>query len=139
MEKPDRALKIEKAGGVFLNQLISAKLDTPESISIHVGDSAGLPWSESYLMFVEGMRSLAVMLERNQDFKEVKEITATSWIVTKHPTVLEGLGFTITDQGGSASKMLQSGIYTHAKSEPWRHAYMRRDDFIRRYGRTVPE
>lgn len=80
---------------VELNECLSFYLDAPDRISLHVGDVKKFPLSEKLRLLWDGLDKLAELLVSDSRLKDIKTITATSWIVTEHPHLLEKLGFTI--------------------------------------------
>ena len=69
---------------------------------------------------------LYVLAEMLKDKKDIKEVTATSWIVLEHPALMENLGFTIADK--------KLGLSSSPNDErKARDSYMYREDFLTKY------
>lgn len=76
--------------------------------------------------FKEGLQDLARLVDEN---KEIEIIEATSWIVAKHPKLLEKLGFIVD---GEVSEEIRREHFSGDKGKI-SQAHMLRNDFLEKY------
>jgi len=101
------------------------------------------------------LKQLAKMIGESEQFKEVKTITATSWIVAKYPKATEGFGFTLEGEisleerqehfpgefididkeevGGQDEASAEEFMATSRPGKPINKASMTREEFLKRY------
>jgi hypothetical protein len=84
-----------------------------EQICINMHNAKSLSVEDLRKGFNEGLKEVARRLKENPELNTVKKIAIRSWIVEKHPKVVERYGFSL------------EGVDS---------ASMSRDDYIRRYG-----
>lgn len=77
-----------------------------------------------------GLIKLAEIIKTND---KIKEVWATSWLVIESPLFLEKLGFTII---GTIPEMENDGAHfdNQGQRRPIASAFMKREDFLERYG-----
>lgn len=79
----------------------------------------------------EGLHKLASLIRENpEQYKALERITATSWIVTEHPRVLERLGFTID---GPVSEASARHRREQGEVRPTSRAHIDIPDFLAKY------
>jgi hypothetical protein len=105
-----------------LNRLVSYG-KTVEIIHIH--HMPGRTVSGKKGLYLDAMRKLADIVEKD---KEVKLITASSWIVAEHPRIFEMSGFGIED----VSKEIREGHFADEKRTIMT-ATIGREEFLRRF------
>jgi|GEM_PF-4802465 len=71
---------------VYMNNSFGYEIEAKDTISIHIENATKLR---------ENFHELARLLKNSEKLRSVKLITATSWIVTEKPKLLERLGFRI--------------------------------------------
>lgn len=124
IEKPevfDRAEEGEEF--IKINDLLSYGI-TGDVAHIHVvpdGKVEKLPSA-----FKEGAEKLAEIIEKN---KTIKIVRAVSWIVAKHPRIMERLGFTLD---GEVSEEFRRAHFGDSK-QIIHVAHMNREDFLKKY------
>lgn len=105
-------------GRVNVNDALSYDLDNPTEIHIHVATLFTLSPSETIKHFEEGLHQLALRLQTDSNLAQINLISGHSWIVYKHPGLIERLGFMISDKDDETGQALAS---------------MSRDEFLKRY------
>ena len=86
---------VEHGGFTPLNEILSyGRSSHGEYVHIHLAPAEGITnWREQV---IDGFRTLATLMrEHPEEWEKVQRVTATSWIVAKHPALLEKLGFII--------------------------------------------
>lgn len=79
----------------------------------------------------EGLHKLADLIRENPDqYQALERITATSWIVSEHPRVLERLGFTID---GPVSEASARHRREQGETRPASRAHIDIPDFLAKY------
>lgn len=131
----------------YVNKLFSYVRENAGEISLHVGiddESEGdYTTGDKMRLMRQGLARVAAMLVLQSELKEVEKISATSWIVTKNPKLMEALGFTIDDSSPDAMrmknkykghvKMRKSNVRKeHRDIEP-SYAYITKDKFLELY------
>jgi hypothetical protein len=112
------ALEIKER--VQVNEFLSYDIQE-NKLNVHVF-SGGL--EGSFAKYAEGLCEVARVIEQH---KEVESVEAVSWIVVKHPKILERLGFTIEKEDNGQPKVETSN------GEVTGHASMTREDFLKKY------
>jgi len=111
----------------FLNEVLSYNL-VGDSVQIHIFDG-----EKKYKIVrdvKEGLEKLAEVVANNP---EIKKVEAISWIVTKHPKLIEDkMGFII---GGDVDEKYIDEHFSEDDGEIKR-AYIMRDDFLKKYLRN---
>ena len=83
-------------GYIPLGRVIEAKIeDRGASASIHLVFDHDMSPVEKQGEIGRSFRRLAEMLKKDRRFENVQAITATSWIGTEHPKIMERYGFNI--------------------------------------------
>lgn len=108
-----------------INDALLYNYDTPNSISIHLAPifkherpTYRRSIQEYGKIFEDGLRELAVLVDQD---KNIKEITATSHIVTKNPKLVAKMGFTVSDES------------FEGRGRKWTKAFISREDFLKKY------
>jgi hypothetical protein len=112
-----------------VNDLLSYGIDEDE-LHLHLSPAENVDPASIFALFSEGLGSLAKVVENND---EVKKITATSWIVATpagEQLLKRKFGFTV------AGLIDEQTRQEHFQNEvrPVAHAYILREDFLKRYG-----
>lgn len=125
LEKLKRKIFIEQTKFIKLNEILSYG-KSGDSIHIHLAPAKDISISEMMRFVKDGLEKLARTVETN---KEIKTITATSWIVARYPGVMKRLGF--TTKGKIDNKMRQK-YFKYDKREI-HGAVMTREEFLNKY------
>jgi hypothetical protein len=112
----------EQGGFTEINRLFSYG---KSGSTIHIHASFGESVEKKISLYRDGMRRLAQIVNGDPD---IEEITATSWIVARHPRMFEGWGFTIEDVSASFRKQ-----HFGRDTREVKRATIRRDEFLRRF------
>jgi len=125
-EARQREAFIENSGFVPLNEMLFYGKHGDSSIHIHVAPSETLSIGKKLSLLKEGFRNLQEVLRKD---KEIKEITASSWIIGTESGrgILEKFGFTVV---GEISPEMKEKFF---KSEirPVGEAFVNREDFLK--------
>ncbi|HEV7701887.1 MAG TPA: hypothetical protein VGO63_00350 [Candidatus Paceibacterota bacterium] len=133
-------MKTHTLDGVF-----NYRMENPETISLHLGKAYETTVGEKLRALRNAFSMLARQLKNNRPhLTEVKTITATSWLVTERPKILEMLGFTIdntTEEAKRAIKAYKNSIFKSKGSSipenkrdiPASYAHINKDKFIELY------
>ena len=106
-----------------INELLSYGKDE-DLIHIHVVPDQKV---ENFMTsFRSGMERLAEMIDAD---KSIKEVTATSWIVAKHPKILERAGFVVD---GEIEEVMRKAHFAGEKRTVWK-AHISRKDLLKKY------
>lgn len=100
---------------------------------IHLAPSSALGIAALRADVEAGLRELARRMQEDDELKGVTSVQGTSWIVARHPRLLERLGFTID---GPISEDEHAAHFAE-ESRPVASAHMDRADFLARYGKDV--
>ena len=106
-------------GRTGVNDTLSYDLNTPAEIHIHIATLFTLNPAETIKQLEEGLHELALQLQTDPNLAQIELIKGRSWIVYKHPKLVERLGFTIIDKDEEDGHALAS---------------ISRDEFLKRYG-----
>lgn len=123
----------------YLNELMSCELQTKEEISIHLEWANAEQKKRLFVLLKSGLNKLAELLERESRLRNVKLISAISWIVTEHPNLFTKAGFSIDNKGwnfikkSAKYKSRKGNIPTEKLLIAPSYAFISRDDFTRRY------
>ncbi len=97
-------------------------------ISIHLAPAREFLKEKGVKAFINdvqtGLKNLASIIK---DKKDIKKVTATSWIVNEHPGLMETLGFTVDDKEIDPPP---ESLDKRKKRESW----MLLEDFLAKYG-----
>lgn len=124
-----------------LNDILSYYVEDPNTVSIHLADATELSVGQKITYLKDGLRSLAEVLIKEKDLKDVDTITATSWLVTEKPKLIENIGFIIDNNAEKAKAFIEdykvrsgSGVVhdEHLDIEP-SFAYMDKSKFLELY------
>lgn len=127
-EKILREKFIETGKFIPLNEILSYGY-YKETVHIHLASAKTIDKEEREQIINEGLQKLARKLKEDPELKDVKKITATSWIVFKMPQVLEVMGFTID---GPIDEETRQRSFSHEKGPVWA-SHIDREDFLKRY------
>ncbi|MBI2639849.1 MAG: hypothetical protein HYW90_03095 [Candidatus Sungbacteria bacterium] len=124
IEERIRAVFIER-GFIPLNRLLAYGIYKNE-VHIHLLqdkiDDPGL--------IRQGLSELAHKLTSNPELQNIDKITATSWIVAKHPKLMERLGFTI--EGPITEELKKEHFAGEARNVS--RCSMTKEELLKRYG-----
>lgn len=124
-ERPE--LFVREAGNdrefININDLLSYEI-SGNLIHIHVVPEEKV--DRGLHKFRECLQNLAKIVNENKD---IEIIEATSWIVAKHPKLLEKFGFSVD---GEVSEKFRRTYFPGDKSKIFR-AHMSRNDFLEKY------
>ncbi|MFA4817130.1 MAG: hypothetical protein WC608_00200 [Parcubacteria group bacterium] len=125
LEKPELFMREAEADREFmkLNELLSYEIKG-DSILIHM--VPGEKVENFVIKFKAGLQKLAEILNEN---KNIETIQATSWIIAKHPKLIERSGFVID---GEISKKIREEHFFGDKSKI-SQAHILRNDFLEKY------
>ncbi len=104
-------LEIQR-NSVEVNEVFNYDIEG-EIANIHLSPAKGFPIKELKKLYLEGLITLAKVIEKNEYIATIK---AHSWIVSENPKLIERLGFTLTDD--------------YQKSY---NAIISKEDFLKRY------
>jgi len=125
LEKPDLFMREARADQEFvkLNELLSYEIKS-NSILIHMVPEEKV---ENFaIKFKAGLQKLAEILNEN---KNIETKQATSWIIAKHPKLIERFGFVID---GEINEEIRKEHFSGDKSKI-SQAHMLRNDFLEKY------
>jgi len=128
-EKIARELFVRKSNFTPLNQLLSYGRDE-NALHIHVAPNESVGLKEKLELLREGLNKLAIVVDEDP---AITEVTAASWIVAKHPRILESLGFTIIGEVDGEMKKRQFG----GETRPVAEAHISRQVLLDRYLQTA--
>ncbi len=113
---------------ITINQLLRYGIDeSQQMVHIHVAPNETTSMEDKKNMLRDGLRELAKIIQQNPD---IAIVTATSWLVAKHPKfITQVLGFTI--DGPISEEMRQR--YFGTDPRPIDSAHMSREDFLQKY------
>lgn len=124
-EKIRRSAFVREGGFIPVNEILS--YGVYEGIMhIHLAPAEQMGTSEKLFNLKDGLKGLAEVVKKDES---VKIITATSWIVTEHPKLLERFGFIVEGEIDEETKKKYFSDETRVVSR----AYMTREDFLRKY------
>jgi hypothetical protein len=130
------------SGHILLNENMYAVKEVYNTISIHIFRSNDLSTAEKISQLRDGLRALAHKLISTKPLEDIDTISATSWIVTQKPKLLERLGFTIDNESREAIRAIfnykdainNSRVVDeeHSGIKP-SHAYISKEKFLELY------
>ena len=116
--------------------------DNDREIKLHVYNAQDLTLSRKLKLLKHGFNKLAKMLQDNAKFSKIEKITGTSWIITEHPKLMQGLGFTLKDGTEESEKHKQDyktqkkrSIYLKKAFVEPSYAEISAQDFIARFSK----
>jgi ElaB/YqjD/DUF883 family membrane-anchored ribosome-binding protein len=92
-------------------------------LHLHIAPASDLSTSIKYELLKDAIKKLATIVSLN---KEVKEISATSWIVESNPGLLKGLGFKIGNLTSEEANKIDLSDEANSKNR----AVISREDFL---------
>lgn len=116
--------KLETSKGISVNKILSYGI-TGDNLHIHLRNLE-ISHNEKEILVQDGLRKLATLIANKP---KIKKISATSWIVAKHPRTIQKMGFTIK---GSISEEFQKKVFPNEK-RPIYYAEMTREEFLAKY------
>jgi len=124
-----------------INEALSCEVESEEELSIHLSIVNVNKNAQDSLAFLlkSGLERLAEMLEKESRLKKIQTITATSWIVAKHPGLLKKAGFTLNSQDSGYTQAVEKYKSLIGKIAPDkqgiepRRAVISKDELIKRY------
>ncbi len=127
---------------LFINFAMTIEFESAERISMHLSDIHRLGISEKLYLLRDGMKRIAEYLKTDPKFKNIKIISATSWIVTVKPKLMESLGFTIDNESPESkkAKIIYKGrqkegiVPEEMKDVEPTYSYISKDKLIEMYG-----
>ena len=125
LEKLKRKIFVEQSKFIKLNEILSYG-KSGDLIHIHLAPAKDIGISEMMRLVKDGLEKLAGIVKTN---KEIKNITATSWIVAKYPGIMERLGFTT---GGKINNKMRQKHFRYDKREIHK-ANISREEFLNKY------
>ncbi len=117
LEKRSRELRSIENGEVEVNRVLNYDIHG-QKLHIHIPLTLIENPMELRKLFMEGLKKLSTEIKENPELKDITTIHGKSWIIYKHPKLLEAAGFTIISRDETAGQ----GV-----------AEMSREDFIKRY------
>lgn len=122
---------IAEVGAHFANQAPNKRIGLSEALSISTEGShrigihviSQLSQGEFFRSFLEGMRKLVEIVERNSN---VQYIEGISWIWNEHPNIARRLGFTIVGTADKKDGLPKNDKRTYLKAEMTREAFLER-------------
>ncbi len=116
---------VSSSGFTRLNESLSYGKDK-DDIHIHVAPSETLSVGQKFNLLKDGLRRLQEIVTND---KEIKTVSATSWIIAteKGQGIMEKLGFTVN---GEISKELRERFF-RSDTRSIRSAYIKREDFLK--------
>jgi hypothetical protein len=97
VEARERSYLREEATLIKEDNPIYYTLEEDDKLALHVQSARTLSTVEKVRALKESFGELATQLQTKEELVNVKEITATSWIVAKNPRLMKRLGFTVDD------------------------------------------
>lgn len=116
---------VSSSGFIRLNESLSYGKDK-NSVHIHVAPSKTMSDWEKYVNLKDGLRKLQEVLRNDE---EIKQVTASSWIVATvvGGRIMKKLGFTVT---GEISPEFKEKFFK-GEERPVFEAHIDRDDFLK--------
>jgi len=121
------------------NEMLSCELVEKDELWLHIEDVRGMSLSEKRGYLLQGLYSLAKLLQEEPKLANVKKISGMSWIVSKNPKLVQSFGFSVADNLDGLEKQKaeyderKSDRVVHQNQEPG-YAYIEREKFIELYG-----
>lgn len=115
----------EQGNFIELNKMLSYNIDG-DTVHIHVPPNVSTPNSEKINLAYDGLKKLASIVAQDET---IKTIVATSWIVAKHPSLMNKLHFTLEGEIDEKSR----AEHFPAENREIGVATMSRDELIKYY------
>ena len=106
-------------GSIEVVKGFRVNLVSPQHASIHIKDMKTSTDLERLRYFEDALQKFAHLLASDSRFKDIQTITATSWIVTNAPALLEMFGFTIDHNNEHPSSAMQKRMYRIRQHVPY--------------------
>lgn len=120
---------LERHNFTQVNYMISYGVDDSE-LHLHVAPAYSKTGREKITLVETGFKALAEKLKNDPNLKDVKIISATSWIVAKEPLLMKRFGFTVL---GDIDEDLRKKHFADEQRDVNR-AVIKVDDFINKWG-----
>lgn len=127
-ESVSRKSFIEQGGFTEVNQMVAYDIDGDE-MHVHIPPNGMTGTGEKLQLLKAGLRGIATALAENS---EVKQLRVESWIIAKHPRLLDRMGFTI--EGAISDEEHRQG-HGGEPRDVYR-ASISREEFLHRYGQN---
>lgn len=124
-EAKERENFVSSSGFIRLNESLSYGKDR-NLVHIHVAPSETMSDWEKYMNLKDGLRKLQEVLKKDE---EIKQVTASSWIIATRGggRIMEKLGFTVT---GEISPEFKEKFFK-GETRPICEAHIDREDFLK--------
>lgn len=128
VEAEARKLFVEQNKLTALNEIFSYNVDSSgDKVHIHWAPSRTIPSEKRVEWLLEGMQKLAEIVKAD---KRIKQVVASSWIITKMPQLVTGGGFEIDGPMDLEAKQQVLGD----TDDDWKVAHISRENLIKLYG-----
>lgn len=124
-ERMAREIFVRVSNFTPLNQLLSYGRHE-NTLHIHIAPNENVGIKDKLHFLREGLNKLAQVVEADQ---EITEVTGTSWIIAKHPKLLESLGFTVLGEIDDEKRQK----HFSGETRPVAEAYISREDLLEKY------
>jgi len=111
----------DREGYCRINRLVSYE---KSGSTIHIHNPVGETVKNKIGLYKDAMKKLAQIIHDDPD---IEEVSATSYLVSKHPSLFTRIGFTVKDISKEVAEKHFEG------QEGVKQAIMKRDDFLRRF------
>ena len=142
LEKGIRDLDRKIAHGklVMDNGFIRARIPQRGIVALHIPTEHQTPPDKVLRMMRGGLRDLATRIEGDDSLSAIRRIVAASWIATRHPYILEQLGFHVDTEAEEpeAAEFLKryNKSDTYGKG-PATFVYISREELLNKYGNNA--
>ncbi|MBI4114431.1 MAG: hypothetical protein HY445_01160 [Candidatus Niyogibacteria bacterium] len=123
-----RSAFVEQGGFIPLNEILSYGIYRNEA-HIHLAPARTKPVRETTELIKQGLSELARKITSDKELRDIDLITATSWIVAKHPKTMERLGF--TTEGPITDEMKREHFADETRDVS--KCYMSKEELLRLY------
>ncbi len=139
-EEIEREAFVEGSSFTRINEILSYGIDEEhrsneehgsgkkELVHIHLAPAKTFGPVKSRRLVREGFKELAEIVNKN---KKIEVITATSWIIAKHPNMINKLGF--TDNGEIGEEKREEYFSEEDDDIEIHEARMTREEFLEKY------
>lgn len=131
LEQVSRKAFVRESGFTELSKLLSFNTRGKEAY-IHLAPGRTMRPKQLINDVRAGLQELAKRVETDESLKDVDSVHATSWIVARHPKLMERLGFTVT---GAIEEELRRKRFADDTRDIW-HGEISKEDLLRLYGRN---
>jgi|GEM_PF-1668433 len=133
VEAGARKLFVEQNGLTALNEIFSYNVDpSGDKVHIHWAPSRTIPVEKRIEWLLDGMQKLAQIVKADE---QIKQVVASSWIITKMPQLITGGGFEMDGPMDLESKQQLIGERALADTnDDWKVAHISRENLIKLYG-----